>query len=70
MKEARSKSQEWLIETLNPIIRGWAFYHRHSAAKATFSRIDHIIWSQLWSWLHILPDRERGFSLNAITHSP
>lgn len=51
MKEAKSKSQEWLIETLNPIIRGWAFYHRHSAAKATFSRIDHIIWSQLWSWL-------------------
>ena len=51
MKEGRSKSQEWLIETLNPIIRGWANYHRHSAAKATFSKVDHIIWTQLWSWL-------------------
>lgn len=51
MKEARSKSQEWLVETLNPIIRGWGNYHRHSAAKATFSKVDHIIWTQLWSWL-------------------
>lgn len=51
MKEATSKSQEWLIETLNPIIRGWANYHRHSAAKATFSKVDHLIWTQLWSWL-------------------
>jgi RNA-directed DNA polymerase len=51
MKEAQSKSQEWLIETLNPIIRGWANYHRRSAAKVTFSKVDHIIWAQLWSWL-------------------
>ena len=51
MKEATSRSQEWLIETLNPIIRGWCHYHRHSAAKATFSKVDHIIWTQLWSWL-------------------
>ena len=51
MKDARSESQEWLIETLNPIIRGWANYHRHSAAKATFSKVDHLIWTQLWSWL-------------------
>ena len=51
MKEARSKSQEWLIETLNPIIRGWANYHRNSAAKVIFSKVDSIIWTQLRSWL-------------------
>jgi len=51
MKEARSESQEWLIETLNPIIRGWSNFYRHSAAKATFSKVDHIIHFQLRSWL-------------------
>ena len=51
MKEARSQSQEWLIETLNPIIRGRSNYHRHSAAKVTFLKVDNVIWSQLRSWI-------------------
>jgi len=39
-----------LIGLLNPIIRGWANYHRHVAAKETFSKVDHRIWQALWQW--------------------
>jgi RNA-directed DNA polymerase len=39
-----------LIGLLNPIIRGWANYHRHVAAKETFSKADHRIWQALWQW--------------------
>jgi len=39
-----------LILQLNPIIRGWANYHRHSASKKTFSKVDwHIYW-MIWRW--------------------
>ncbi len=39
-----------LIRLLNPILRGWANYHRHVVASKTFSRIDHTVWSMLWRW--------------------
>jgi RNA-directed DNA polymerase len=35
---------------LNPVIRGWANYHRHVSSGATFSSIDNVIWQMLWSW--------------------
>src|SRR5262249_24122548 len=35
---------------LNPLIRGWANYYRHGAAKRTFTRLDHHIFGQLWRW--------------------
>ena len=44
-------TQEALIRQLNPLIRGWAMYHRHVVAKATFSLIDSHIWQLLWKWL-------------------
>jgi len=39
-----------LIQKLNPMIRGWAMYHRHVVAKATFSYVDNQIWQMLWKW--------------------
>jgi RNA-directed DNA polymerase len=39
-----------LIRQLNPVIRGWANYHRHVVAKRTFSRVDHAIFCSLWAW--------------------
>jgi len=39
-----------LIRTLNPIIRGWANYHRHIVAMETFSTVDCRIWQALWRW--------------------
>jgi len=45
-----SVTQEKLIRLLNPVIRGWAMYHRHSVAKRVFSSIDAHIWRLLWNW--------------------
>jgi RNA-directed DNA polymerase len=39
-----------VIQRLNPMIRGWANYHRHIAAKATFYRVDVSIQNALWRW--------------------
>jgi RNA-directed DNA polymerase len=39
-----------LIAQLNPVIRGWANYHRHVVSKATFSAADTAIFAVLWSW--------------------
>lgn len=43
-------TQANLIRLLNPLIRGWAMYHRHIVAKARFSWLDHQIWKLLWRW--------------------
>ncbi len=39
-----------LIAQLNPVIRGWANYHRHVVSSATFHSVDHAIFSVLWQW--------------------
>lgn len=39
-----------LIATLNPIIRGWANYHRHVCAKRTFASVDNAIFKLVWQW--------------------
>jgi len=39
-----------LIVHLNPLIRGWAAYHRHVSSKRTFVRVDHAIFQALWRW--------------------
>ena len=46
----RALSQEYLIRTLNPIIRGWANYHRHVVASDTFRKVDNQLWQSLWQW--------------------
>src|SRR5438309_2276317 len=39
-KQAKSGS---LIALLNPIIRGWTYYHRHVASSAMFSKVSSAI---------------------------
>lgn len=39
-----------VISDLNPVIRGWANYYRHCAAKETFDKADHQMWQMLWTW--------------------
>ena len=39
-----------LIVQLNPIIRGWANYHRHAASKRTFHKMSHTIFQLIWRW--------------------
>ena len=50
IKANRTAKQMNLIEQLNPVLRGWANYHRHIVAKQTFSWIDSQVWSALWQW--------------------
>ena len=40
-----------LIQQLNPMIRGWANYHRHVVAKKTFARVDTSIYLALQRWI-------------------
>jgi RNA-directed DNA polymerase len=46
----KAAPQTLLIGLLNPVIRGWANYHRHVVATDTFDRVDHEIWRCLWRW--------------------
>jgi RNA-directed DNA polymerase len=39
-----------LIVRLNPVIQGWADYHRHICSKQTYSKTDHAIFKKLWYW--------------------
>jgi RNA-directed DNA polymerase len=39
-----------VIKALNPVIRGWAHYYRHCAAKHVFHKARHAQWQRLWAW--------------------
>ena len=39
-----------LIRKLNPILRGWANYHRHVVSKQIYGRTDYCIRTMLWRW--------------------
>jgi len=40
----------WIVQKLNPMIRGWTNYHRGIVAKETFNYVDYRIWKMLWQW--------------------
>ena len=44
-----SKTVE-MLRVLNPVIRGWANYHRHACSKKTFRYVDYCIFKNLWRW--------------------
>ena len=50
IKESFGLSPGELVMRLNPVIRGWANYHRHAVSSAAFHVVDHEIWKMLWSW--------------------
>jgi RNA-directed DNA polymerase len=41
---------ETLIKRLNPVLKGWALYHKGVVAKQTFSKVDHLIYWRLMRW--------------------
>jgi uncharacterized protein (DUF433 family) len=47
-----------LIERRNPLIRGWALYHRHAASKRTFTKVDRRIFRWLWQWAYRRHDQK------------
>lgn len=50
VRQNRGISQTDLIRQLNPIVRGWANYHRHVVAKGTFKKVEWALWHSLWRW--------------------
>ncbi len=39
-----------LIRNLNPVITGWANYHRHACSRKTFNLLDRFLWRNIWNW--------------------
>jgi len=50
LQSAAAFTQAALIRQLNPLLRGWANYYRHGAAKRTFCKLDHYVLRKLWRW--------------------
>jgi RNA-directed DNA polymerase len=49
-RQKRAATQEQLIKQLNPLIRGWANYHRVVCSRKVFEKVDHEIFVSLWQW--------------------
>ena len=50
LKTQQHLSAGQLIAKLNPILRGWANYHRHVVSKKTFANIEYQVFQALWRW--------------------
>ena len=50
IKSAKAWSQDELIRNLNPVIRGWAMYHRSVSSSVIFGKLDWILGGMLWTW--------------------
>src|SRR5690606_25831612 len=47
----RGSNAAQLIYHLNPVITGWANYHRHACSKKAFYLLDRILFRNLWNWM-------------------
>src|SRR5262249_6515418 len=50
VRPPRGPPQEVLITRLNPLIRGWSHYYSTVVAKATFARLDTLLYAKLRRW--------------------
>jgi RNA-directed DNA polymerase len=50
IKDHKQVTAGELITLLNPVIRGWAYYHRHVQSSETFHSVDHAIFQAIWKW--------------------
>lgn len=39
-----------LVLKLNPVIRGWSNYYSTGVSKATFAKLDHLVWQRIQRW--------------------
>ncbi len=49
-KQSAGSTPAPLIGTLNPVLRGWANYHRHVICGTTFAQLDSFVWRRLFRW--------------------
>jgi RNA-directed DNA polymerase len=45
-----SQPQSVVIERLNPVLRGWAYFYRHVVSQQTYDSLDNAIWQMTWNW--------------------
>lgn len=50
IKLAKAWAQKNLIDELNPVITGWANYHRSVVSSAVFNKLDNIVFNMLYLW--------------------
>ena len=65
IRENQYTSAGHLIVQLNPVIRGWANYHRHVVSKKVFGKVDHEIFQALWRWAKRRHRRKGGHWIRA-----
>jgi len=58
IREHYGSTAHLLIVHLNPMIRGWANYHRHVVSKRIFARVDALIFQLLWKWARVRHPRK------------
>ncbi|HEV8712872.1 MAG TPA: reverse transcriptase domain-containing protein [Candidatus Binatia bacterium] len=50
-KQAAGATSEQLSDALNPLLRGWANYHRHILGGQSFAQLDSFVWRRLYRWV-------------------
>jgi RNA-directed DNA polymerase len=59
-KQAAGAPAERLLDRLNPILRGWANYHRHIICSETFTQLDSFVWRRLFRWAKLRHPNKTG----------
>jgi RNA-directed DNA polymerase len=60
-----------LVHQLNPVLRGWAEYHRHVVSKAVFNAADTFIFQTLWQWAQRRhPNKSKGWVKKKVLPHP
>ena len=70
IKKNKTLEQGILIQLLNPMLRGWAQYHKRICAKQVYSWMDYQIWNCLWQWARRRhPDKSKVWIKSRYFHS-
>lgn len=51
LRTSMSSTWEDTLDRLNPVLRGWAMYHRYQNSKQVLSRMDYVVWWMIWRWI-------------------
>lgn len=50
IKENKTATAGHLITLLNPVLQGWANYHRHVVSSKVFQQVDMAVFKAVWRW--------------------
>lgn len=65
----KCKTQAELINTLNPMIRGWCNYYARAVSKRVFTRLGHLLYQKLRAWARRRhPGRANGWTTHRYWH--